>query len=72
VAQQVIEYAACPEQVVRAPLKRLQRILPVADGSHNSQPAAECQAQFPFPDQVDLRVMYVLPSQNLPVVAETA
>jgi nucleotide-binding universal stress UspA family protein len=66
VVQQVIEYASCPVLVVRAPLKRLRRILLVVDGSPNSQHAAECMAQFPFPDQADLRVMHVLPPQYLP------
>jgi nucleotide-binding universal stress UspA family protein len=70
VAQQVIEYASCPVLVVRAPLKRLRRILLVVDGSPNSQHAAEYMAQFPFPDQTDLRVMHVLPPQYLTVVAE--
>jgi len=66
VAQQVIEYASCPVLVVRAPLKRLRRILLVVDGSPSSQHAAECMAQFPFPDKADLRVMHVLPPQYLP------
>jgi nucleotide-binding universal stress UspA family protein len=61
VAQQVIEYAPCPVLVVRAPFKRLRRILLVVDGSSNSQHAAECMLQFPFPDPVDLRIMHVLP-----------
>ncbi len=70
VAQQVIEYASCPVLVVRAPLKRLRRILLVVDGSPNSQHAAECLAQFPFPDQADLRVMHVLPPHYLAAVTE--
>jgi nucleotide-binding universal stress UspA family protein len=61
VAQQVIEYAPCPVLVVRAPFKRLRRILLVVDGSFNSQHAAECMLQFPFPDPVDLRILHVLP-----------
>lgn len=61
VAQQVIEYAPCPVLVVRAPFKRLRRILLVVDGSSNSQHAAECMLQFPFPDPVELRIMHVLP-----------
>lgn len=61
VAQQVIEYAPCPVLVVRSPFKRLRRILLVVDGSSNSQHAAECMLQFPFPDPVDLRIMHVLP-----------
>ena len=71
VAQQVIEYASCPVLVVRAPLERLRRILFVVDGSPNSQHAAECLAQFPFPDEADLRLMHVLPPEYLAAVAET-
>ena len=67
VAQQVIEYASCPVLVVRTPLKRLRRILLVVDGSPSSQHAAECMVTFPFPDQVDLRVLHVLPPPYLPV-----
>jgi nucleotide-binding universal stress UspA family protein len=70
VAQQVIEYAPCPVLVVRAPHKRLRRILLVADGSVNSQHAVECMAQFPFPDQVDLRLMHVLPPQYTAAITE--
>ncbi len=70
VAQQVIEYASCPVLVVRAPVKRLRRILLVVDGSPNSQNAARCMIQFPFPDQADLRVMHVLPPQYPAVIAE--
>lgn len=70
VAQQVIEYASCPVLVVRAPVKRLRRILLVVDGSPNSHTAAERMIQFPFPDQVDLRVMHVLPPHYPPVVAK--
>jgi nucleotide-binding universal stress UspA family protein len=61
VAQQVIEYASCPVLVVRAPLKRLRRILIVVDASPNSEQAVECMTRFPFPDKADLRVMHVLP-----------
>jgi nucleotide-binding universal stress UspA family protein len=70
VAQQVIEYAPCPVLVVRAPLKRLQRILLVVDGSPSSQHAAECMAHFPFPDQTDLRLMHVLPPLYQAGIAE--
>jgi nucleotide-binding universal stress UspA family protein len=65
VAQQVIEYASCPVLVVRASLEKLHRILLVVDGSPASQQATECLAHFPFPEQVDLRVMHVLPPQYL-------
>ena len=70
VAQQIIEYASCPVLVVRAPLKRLRRILLVADGSPNSLHAAECLARFPFPEQADLRVMHVLPPHYQAAIPE--
>lgn len=67
VAQQVIEYASCPVLVVRAPAKRLRRILLVVDGSQNSQSAVKCMVQFPFPSKTELRVMHVLLPQYPPV-----
>jgi nucleotide-binding universal stress UspA family protein len=72
VAQQVIEYAPCPVLVVRAPLKRLRRILLVVDGSPNSLQAAEFMIRFPFPKQVDLRVMHILPPHYPAVDSEMA
>ena len=41
VAQQVVEYAACPVLVVRAPYRPLQRILLVTDGSASSKQAGQ-------------------------------
>ncbi len=61
VAQQVVEYASCPVLVVRAPAKKLRRILLVADSSPYSQHAAERLACFPLPEQAEIRVMHVLP-----------
>jgi nucleotide-binding universal stress UspA family protein len=72
VAQQVIEYASCPVLVVRAPLKRLRRILIVVDASPNSEHAVECMTRFPFPDKADLRVMHVLPPHYQFVDSEMA
>jgi nucleotide-binding universal stress UspA family protein len=72
VAQQVIEYASCPVLVVRAPLKKMRRILVVVDGSPNSQQAADCMIRFPFPKQADLRVMHVLPPHYLVVDPDMA
>src|SRR5512138_352024 len=39
VAQQVMEYSCCPVLIVRAPFRRLSRILLVTDGSPSSQNA---------------------------------
>ncbi len=72
VAQQVIEYASCPVLVVRAPAKKLRRVLLVVDGSPNSQIAAERMVRFPFPEKVDLRVMHVLPPHYQPLVVDMA
>jgi universal stress protein E len=70
VVQQVIEYASCPVLVVRASMKKLQRILLVVDGSPGSEQAVKCLTQFPFPVQADLHIMHVLPPEYLPLVAE--
>ena len=70
VAQQVIEYASCPVLVVRAPVKRLRRILLVVDGSQNSQNAVKCMVQFPYPAQADFRLMHVLSPQYPPVFTD--
>jgi nucleotide-binding universal stress UspA family protein len=70
VAQQVVEYASCPVLVVRAPLKRLRRVLLVVDSSPYSQHAAECLARFPLPEKAEMRVMHVLPPQYQVIATE--
>ncbi|MEW6094591.1 MAG: universal stress protein [Chloroflexota bacterium] len=70
VAQQVVEYASCPVLVVRAPLKKLHRVLLVIDSSPYSQLAAECLARFPLPDKAEMRVMHVLPPQYQVIATE--
>jgi len=70
VAQQVVEYARCPVLVVRAPYQGLRRILVVTDGSSNSQRAARYLSKFPLPENVDLRVMHVMPPLQPPVIME--
>ncbi len=70
VAQQVVEYASCPVLVVRAPLKKLRRILLVVDSSPYSQHAAECLACFPLPEKTEMRVMHVLPPQYQVIATE--
>ena len=61
VAQQVIEYAACPVMIVRAPYRPLKHILLVTDGSASSQYAAEYLAGFPLPKQAEVTIAHVLP-----------
>jgi nucleotide-binding universal stress UspA family protein len=68
IAQQVVEYAHWPILVVRAPYNGLQRILFVNDGSVHSQQAEAFLGSFPLPEEVDLRVLHILPpppSQDL-------
>lgn len=70
VAQQVVEYACCPVLVVRPPWKGFCRILLVVDGSPSSRSAARYLAKFHLPEDVDLRVMHVLPPFPPPMVVE--
>ncbi len=70
VAQQVVEYAACPVLVVRAPFQGLRRILLVTDGSSHSQSAVRYLARFPHPEDADIRVMHVLPPEEFPIMME--
>jgi nucleotide-binding universal stress UspA family protein len=61
VAQQVVEYAAHPVLVVRAPYVPIERVLFLTDGSPYSEWAAEFLGEFPLPMKIDVRVMHVLP-----------
>ncbi len=61
VAQQVVEYAHGPVLIVRAPYEGLRRILLVTDGSVSGQQAARYLGKFPLPENVDVRVMHVIP-----------
>ena len=70
VAQQVVEYSPCPTLVVRAPYLGLHRVLLVVDGSLTSQRAARYFVKFPLPDNVDVRVMHVLPPAQQPIGME--
>jgi nucleotide-binding universal stress UspA family protein len=67
VAQQVVEYSSRPVLVVRTPFTGIQRVLLVIDGSANSQRALEYLGGFPFPVDIDLRVMHVLPPPPFPI-----
>jgi len=66
VAQQVVEHAHWPVLMVRSPYEGLRRVLLVTDGSPNSQRAADYIAQFPFPQNIQLHVMHVLPPLESP------
>jgi nucleotide-binding universal stress UspA family protein len=68
VAQQVVEYSACPVLIVRPPYTGLQRVLLATDGSPSSQQAAEYVGRFPLPAGVEVRVMHVLAPPPFPVV----
>lgn len=70
VAQQVVEYACCPVLIVRAPYQRFCKILLVTDGSPSSQSAAHYLNKFLLPEDVDMRVMHVLPPLQSPVMME--
>jgi nucleotide-binding universal stress UspA family protein len=68
VAQQVVEYAAHPVLVVRAPYTIIERILLVTDGSPYSDRAAEFLGGFPLPMNIDVRIMHILPPPPIPAL----
>lgn len=70
VAQQVMEYAACPVLIVRAPYRGVWKILLVTDGSPSSLYAARYLSKFPLPEDVDVRVMHVMPPIQSPIMME--
>lgn len=61
VAQQVVEYSACPVIVVRAPYMGVRNILLVVDGSEPSEGAVEYLVKFPFCQEAKVQLMHVLP-----------
>jgi nucleotide-binding universal stress UspA family protein len=72
VAQQIVEYAALPVLIVRAPYTELRRVLLVTDDSPHSQQAVSYLTQFPLPDEATVHVMHVLaplPSPLPPIPA---
>jgi nucleotide-binding universal stress UspA family protein len=79
VAQQVVEYAFGPVLVVRAPYQGLHQVLLVTDGSEHSHKAADYVKQFPWPGEVTIHAMHVLPpvprliatEHYWPILAET-
>jgi nucleotide-binding universal stress UspA family protein len=70
VAQQVVEYAASPVLVVRAPYHGLRRVLAVTDGSAHSRRALQYLGKIPLPEKVDVRLIHVLSPLTAPVVME--
>ena len=67
VAQQVVEYANCPVLIVRAPYKRLSKILVATDGSKSSSSAINYLGNFPFPLDIHIDLIHVLPPPPLPI-----
>jgi nucleotide-binding universal stress UspA family protein len=61
VAQAVVEHACCPVLVIRAPYRRINRVLVVTDGSVHSHHAVEFAANFPFITGTDFHLLHVLP-----------
>jgi nucleotide-binding universal stress UspA family protein len=72
VAQQVVEYSSCPVLVVRPPYHQVKRVLLLTDGSPGSDAVIQYFGRFPFPAELDVRVMHVLPPPPMPVVASFA
>lgn len=68
VAQQVVEYAACPVLVVRPPYNGLRRVLLVTDGSATSRQAVHFLGRLPLPASAHLWVMHVLPPVAIPMM----
>jgi nucleotide-binding universal stress UspA family protein len=70
VVQQVVEHASSPVLVVRIPYYGLRRILLATDGSLYSQRATRYLGKFPIPENVDVRLLHVLPPLTEPVNME--
>lgn len=70
VAQQVLEYAACPVLIVRAPYRGFRRILLTTDGSGSSLSAARYLGKFPLPRPVEVHLLHVLPPIEIPYMME--
>lgn len=61
VAQQMMEYAACPVMIVRHPYESLRRVLLVTDGSSHSEKAAHYLANFPLKEDMEVHIIHILP-----------
>lgn len=80
VAQQVVEYSHCPVMVVREPFSGVHKVLVVSDGSEYSKrainylapPPTDLKPHLALPNDVDMRLMYVLPPEVPPELATRA
>ena len=73
VAQQVVEYANRPVLVIRAPYRKMRRIILALDGSNCSDLALQFLTQMPLPESVHtIDLMHVLPPPPLPQVLAMA
>lgn len=72
IAQQIVEYANAPVLVVREPYHPIKRVLLVTDGSPFSQCAIDYTCEMPLPQEIDLRVLHVLPPLIQPEVIAQA
>lgn len=73
VAQQVVEYANRPVLVIRAPYRKMMRIILALDGSNCSDLALQFAAQLPLPESVHtIDLLHVLPPPPLPQVMAMA
>lgn len=66
VAQQIMEYAACPVLIVRAPYRGLRSVVLVTDGSPPSRKAVDYLARFLLPEGTQVQVLHVLPPLPTP------
>ena len=67
VAQQVVEYANRPVLVVKAPYRKMKRIVLALDGSSCSDLALRYLAQLPVPNSVlSIDILHVLPPPPMP------
>jgi nucleotide-binding universal stress UspA family protein len=65
VAQQVLEYASRPTLIVRAPYRKMERVILVTDGSPCSEIASDYLTCFSLPENVNLTAMHILPPLRL-------
>lgn len=73
VAQQVVEYANRPVLVVRAPYRKMKRVILALDGSSCSDLALQFLANIPLPKSVHtIDLLHVLPPPPLPQILAMA
>jgi nucleotide-binding universal stress UspA family protein len=70
VAMHLLEDGRFPVLIVRAPYKKLKKVLLVVDGSSCSDVACGYLGAFPLPDGVEVIVMNVVPPPVLPIIVE--